>query len=105
MSIPNWVPQSPKWFNLEATEEHNKDDFSNIRFKIHAFKKTYVLKEETRIISEIKTRQAPSISLQRSCYPPIFIPNSAILAQPGILLHIKAYLLSAYKKRPIQTKA
>lgn len=39
MSIPNWVPQSPKWFNLEAIKEHNNNDFSNICFQIHTFKK------------------------------------------------------------------
>lgn len=38
MSIPNWVPQSPKWFNLEAIKEHD-NDFSNICFQIYTFKK------------------------------------------------------------------
>lgn len=39
MSIPNWVPQSPKWFNLGAIEEDNINDLLNIGFKIHTFLK------------------------------------------------------------------
>lgn len=74
MSIPNWVPQSPKWFNLEAIKEHNKNDFSNISFKIAHFKYVYS-KNQTYIIRETKNRQAaPSpISTQRSCCPSGFL--------------------------------
>lgn len=36
MSIPNCVPQSPKWFNLVAIEEDN-NHLLNICFKIHTF--------------------------------------------------------------------
>lgn len=70
MSIPNWVPQSPKWFNLEAIKENNKDDFSNIYFKIAHFKYVYS-KNQTYIIQEAKNRQAapPPVSTQRSCCP------------------------------------
>lgn len=40
MSIPNWVPQSPKWFNLGAIEEdNNNNNLLNICFKIHMFLK------------------------------------------------------------------
>lgn len=40
MSIPNCVPQSPKWFNLGAIEEDNNNHLLNICFEIHTFKKS-----------------------------------------------------------------
>lgn len=53
MSIPNWVPQSPKWFNLGAIEEDNNHHLLNICFKTQIFK-IYILKE-THIIPETQS--------------------------------------------------
>lgn len=86
MSIPNWVPQSPKWFNLEAIKENNKDDFSNIYFKIAHFKYVYS-KNQTYIIREAENRQAaPFPSFNAMKLLPIWIPNPATLAQFRSLL-------------------
>lgn len=72
-------------------------------FKYTHLRNIYSKGRNTHSIRNQNQASPPSFTAMKLV--PILIPNPATLAQVSILLHIKDYLLCAYKQRPIQTKA
>lgn len=67
------------------------------------FKNTYSKRRNTHHIRNQTQASTPYFTAMKLL--PILIPTPATLAQLSILLYLKDYLLYAYKKRPVQTKA